>query len=78
MSSTECDQNAGEIPQLFCLLTQFVPMYSVKKIVQMFKSLTSREIFRRCPHVAKQLWGGEFWSDGYFASTGLESMEIKR
>ncbi len=21
MSSTECDQNAGEIPQLFCLLT---------------------------------------------------------
>ncbi|WP_295623750.1 transposase, partial [uncultured Nitrosomonas sp.] len=25
--------------------------------------------FRLCPHVKKQLWGGEFWSDGYFAST---------
>jgi len=24
---------------------------------------------RRCPQVKKQLWGGEFWSDGYFAST---------
>ena len=28
-----------------------------------------RKIFRSCPHVKKQLWGGEFWSDGYFAST---------
>ena len=50
-------------------LVQSVPMYSVKKVVQMIKSLTAREIFRRCPHVKKVLWGGEFWSDGYFAST---------
>ena len=35
----------------------------------MLKSLTAREVFRRCPQVKKQLWGGEFWSDGYFAST---------
>ena len=50
-------------------LVQSVPMYSVKKIVQMIKSLTAREILRRCPEVKKKLWGGEFWSDGYFAST---------
>ena len=50
-------------------LVQLVPMYSVKKIVQMIKSLTAREIFRRCPEVKRKLWGGEFWSDGYFAST---------
>jgi len=50
-------------------LVQSVPMYSEKKIVQIIKSLTAREIFRRCPHVKKKLWGGEFWSDGYFAST---------
>jgi len=50
-------------------LVQSVPMYSVKKIVQMIKSLTAREIFRRCPRVKKKLWGGDFWSDGYFAST---------
>jgi len=50
-------------------LVQSVPMYSVKKIVQMIKSLTAREIFRRRPEVKKKLWGGEFWSDGYFAST---------
>jgi REP element-mobilizing transposase RayT len=50
-------------------LVQSVPTYSVTKIVTMVKSLTAREIFRRCPQVKKQLWGGEFWSDGYFAST---------
>ena len=50
-------------------LVQTVPTYSVTKLVTIIKSLTAREVFRRCPHVKKQLWGGEFWSDGYFAST---------
>ena len=50
-------------------LVQTVPTYSVTKVVTMIKSLTAREIFRRCPHVKKQLWGGELWTDGYFAST---------
>jgi len=50
-------------------LVQSVPTYSVTKLVTLIKSLTAREIFRRCPHVKKMLWGGEFWSDGYFAST---------
>ena len=50
-------------------LVQSVPKYSVTKIVTMLKSLTAKEVFKRCPHVKKQLWGGEFWSDGYFAST---------
>ena len=50
-------------------LVQSVPTYSVTKIVKMLKSLTAREVFKRCPQVKEQLWGGEFWSDGYFAST---------
>ena len=35
----------------------------------LIKSITARELFRRCPSVKKQLWGGEFWSDGYFSSS---------
>ena len=50
-------------------LIQSVPMYSAKKIIQTVKSLTAREIFRRVPEVKKQLWGGEFWTDGYYVST---------
>lgn len=51
------------------LLIQSVPTYSVTKIVTIIKSVTAREIFKRCPHVKKILWGGKFWTDGYFAST---------
>ena len=50
-------------------LVQSVPTYSVTKIVTMIKSLTAREIFNRCPQVKQKLWGGEFWTDGYFAGT---------
>ena len=50
-------------------LVQSVPTYPVTKIVTTIKSLTAREIFKRCPQVKKQLWGGELWADGYFAGT---------
>ena len=50
-------------------LVQSVPMYSVIKIVTLIKSITAKEMFKRCPQVKQQLWGGEFGSDCYFAST---------
>jgi REP element-mobilizing transposase RayT len=50
-------------------LIQSVPTYSPTQIIRIVKSLTAREIFRRAPEVKKQLWGGEFWSDGYFVGT---------
>lgn len=59
-------------------LIQSVPTYSVTKIVTMLKSLSARDIRKRCLQVKRQLWGGEFWTDGYFASAvgkhGNESM----
>ena len=57
-------------------LVQAVPTYSPTKIVRVIKSVTAREIFRRVPAVKKYLWGGEFWSDGYYISTvGRHSSE---
>ena len=50
-------------------LVQSVPMYSPKQLVQIIKSITAREIFKACPEVKKYLWGGKFWSEGYFVST---------
>ena len=62
-------------------LVQSVPTYTITKIVTIVKSITAREIFKRCPQVKKKLWGGEFWTDGYFASTvgkhGDENMIAK-
>ena len=45
------------------------PNVAPGRIVQRFKSLTAREIFRRKPAVKQVLWGGEFWSDGYYVAT---------
>ncbi len=36
-------------------LIQSVPTYSITKIVQMLKSLTAKEFFRRCPQVKKTM-----------------------
>ncbi len=48
------------------------PKMSPGRIVQIFKSITAREIFKRKPIVKKELWGGEFWTDGYYVATAGE------
>jgi putative transposase len=50
-------------------LIQSVPMYSPTQIVKTIKSITAKQIFISNPEVKKQLWGGEFWSDGFFVNT---------
>ena len=50
-------------------LIQTVPMYSPKKVIQIVKSITAREIFKRAPEVKRKLWGGKFWTDGYYVNT---------
>jgi putative transposase len=45
------------------------PKVAPGRIVQIFKSITAREIFRRKPSVKRELWGGEFWTDGYYVAT---------
>jgi REP element-mobilizing transposase RayT len=50
-------------------LIQSVPKVSATQIIRTIKSITAKEIFVRCPYVKKRLWGGEFWSDGYFVNT---------
>ena len=51
------------------LLCSAHPKIAPGRIVQIFKSITAREIFRRKPSVKKSLWGGEFWTDGYYVAT---------
>ena len=54
------------------ILCSFHPKYSGSDIVRTFKSITARELFKQFPELRKELWGGEFWSDGYFMSTVSE------
>ncbi len=45
------------------------PRYSPAEVVKVIKSITGREIFRQFPQVKEELWGGEFWGDGYYVRT---------
>lgn len=48
---------------------QSVPTYSPKKIVQTIKSITAIQIFEKHPEVKEKLWGGKFWTSGYYVNT---------
>ncbi len=51
------------------ILCSFHPKYSIGETVRKFKSITARELFKEFSWLRKELWGGEFWADGYYAST---------
>ncbi|MFC1474677.1 IS200/IS605 family transposase [bacterium] len=50
-------------------LVQSVPVMSPSKIAQIVKGITGREIFKKHPEVKKMLWGGHFWTSGYYVNT---------
>ena len=44
-------------------------MMSPTRIVKIVKSITAREISKRHPEVEDCLWGGHFWTSGYYINT---------
>lgn len=50
-------------------LLQSVPVKAPMEIVQKIKSITAREIFQKNFEVRAMLWGGQFWTSGYYMST---------
>ena len=54
------------------------PKYSPGKAVQIMKSVSARELFRRYPRLCDELWGGELWSDGYFLVGDRVTAEVIR
>ena len=51
------------------IFLSFPPRYSISRVVGMMKSISGGVIFKEYPEVKKQLWGGQFWEDGYFVRT---------
>jgi len=54
------------------LLCSFDPKYSGGQFVKLYKSITAKEIFKKFPDIKKDLWGGSFWSSGYYFATVSE------
>ena len=51
------------------LLTRFLPKYSGGQVIKLVKSLSAKAVFREVPEVKNELWGGQFWTDGYYIAT---------
>ena len=51
------------------LLLSFKPSLSTSEVVGIFKSITAKELFRRFPQLKRDLWKGQFWSDGFYMAT---------
>ena len=51
------------------ILISFPPKYGGSDVVRIFKSITAKQLFKKFPNLKKDLWGGEFWSDGFYIST---------
>ncbi len=50
-------------------LIQSVPSNSVEKMIRAIKSITAKELFKRFLEIKQKLWGGNFWTSGYYANT---------
>ena len=70
LSARDCEVFEVEIAKDHVdIFTSIPPKYSVSEMVRILKSVSGKEIFRRYPEVKRELWGGEFWEDGYFVRT---------
>ena len=50
-------------------LIQTIPNIWISGMVTTIKSITAKQMFLRHPEVKIFLWGGEFWTDGYYLNT---------
>ncbi len=50
------------------ILCQFLPVYSGGQVIRLIKTLTAKRCLK-IPSVKEQLWGGSFWTDGYYIAT---------
>lgn len=51
------------------ILCRFLPKYSGGQVIMTIKSITGRQVLTTAPEIKKELWGGEFWTDGYYIAT---------
>jgi putative transposase len=59
------------------MLVSVPPKYAISKIIQIFKSNTSRGIKQKFPFLQDVYWGTDgIWSEGYFVDTVGVNAEI--
>jgi len=64
-----CFVEIGEDENHIHFLIQSVPKLSVETIARRVKSIMAKEIFKKHLELKQILWGGNFWTSGYYANT---------
>jgi REP element-mobilizing transposase RayT len=59
----------GYEPDHVHFLVQSVPNMNVSEITMIIKSITAKQLFQRHPEIEAKLWGGKFWTSGFYANT---------
>jgi len=62
-------QEVKVAPDHVHVFLSFPPRYSMAHVVGVLKSISASKVFEEFSEVKKDLWGGEFWEDGYFVRT---------
>ena len=57
-------------------MLQVLPRFSPSRIFQIVKSISAIKLFENFPEIKKELWSGEFWSDGGFVGTVGEGINV--
>jgi putative transposase len=58
-------------------LLRSVPKYSPSQLFRLVKSISAIKLFEFYPELKKDLWGGEFWSDGGYVATVGEGVNAE-
>lgn len=59
----------GYEPDHVHFLTQSVPSMNLLEIVRTIKNIIAKQLFIQHPEIEAKLWGGNFWTSGYYANT---------
>ena len=69
------------MPDHVHLFVSAAPENSPTHLLQVIKSITAREVFKRFPGIKRFLWGGALWERGYFvmsSGTGTTDEMIRQ
>jgi putative transposase len=59
------------------VLVEAAPRYSPSRVMQICKSVTAVQLFKRLPELKDVLWGGHLWSEGGHIDTVGDGYDVK-
>ena len=59
------------------LFVAFPPRLSISEVVGKLKAISAKVVFEEFPEAKREMYGGEFWEDGYFARTVGDEVTAK-